>query len=97
MIIFPAIDLIDGNCVRLERGEFDAVTTYDTDPLARAQAFAAAGATHLMLLISMAPGPGPRGSRAPPCTLTSSLRRFPPAATESRTFWGPSSRSSSSL
>jgi phosphoribosylformimino-5-aminoimidazole carboxamide ribotide isomerase len=45
MIIYPAIDLINGSCVRLEQGRFDAVTHYDTDPLARLKSFVEAGAT----------------------------------------------------
>ena len=32
MEIYPALDLIDGRCVRLARGAFDRVTTYDSDP-----------------------------------------------------------------
>lgn len=45
MIVYPAIDLKDGICVRLMHGRFDAVTRYDDQPLARLAAFAAAGAT----------------------------------------------------
>ena len=45
MIIYPAIDLKDGICVRLMHGRFDQVTRYDDDPVARLAAFAAAGAT----------------------------------------------------
>mgnify|MGYP001627421040 CR=1 FL=1 len=44
MLIYPAIDLKDGRCVRLEQGRFDAVTGYDDDPVARARAFEADGA-----------------------------------------------------
>ena len=44
MILYPAIDLIDGQCVRLTQGRFDQVTQYDEDPLARLQAFVEAGA-----------------------------------------------------
>lgn len=44
MILYPAIDLRQGACVRLMHGRFDAVTTYDLDPVARLTAFAAAGA-----------------------------------------------------
>lgn len=44
MLIYPAIDLRGGECVRLLHGRFDAVTRYDADPRARAEAFAAAGA-----------------------------------------------------
>ena len=44
MIVYPAIDLKDGICVRLMHGRFDAVTRYDDQPAARLTAFAAAGA-----------------------------------------------------
>jgi phosphoribosylformimino-5-aminoimidazole carboxamide ribotide isomerase len=44
MIVYPAIDLRGGVCVRLMHGRFDAVTRYDEDPAARLAAFAAAGA-----------------------------------------------------
>lgn len=45
MIVYPAIDLRGGVCVRLMHGRFDAVTRYDENPAARLAAFAAAGAT----------------------------------------------------
>lgn len=45
MIVYPAIDLRDGVCVRLMHGRFDAVTRYDDNPAARLAAFAASGAT----------------------------------------------------
>ncbi len=32
MILYPAIDLIDGKCVRLYKGDFDQKTTYDVSP-----------------------------------------------------------------
>jgi phosphoribosylformimino-5-aminoimidazole carboxamide ribotide isomerase len=35
VILYPAIDLINGECVRLAQGRFDAVTRYDTDPFKR--------------------------------------------------------------
>ena len=35
MILYPAIDLIGGECVRLAQGRFDAVTRYDSDPFKR--------------------------------------------------------------
>lgn len=47
MLIYPAIDLRGGECVRLLQGRFDAVTRYDADPFARAEAFRAAGAEWL--------------------------------------------------
>jgi phosphoribosylformimino-5-aminoimidazole carboxamide ribotide isomerase len=43
MILFPAIDLKDGVCVRLERGEMDRATIFNDDPAAQARAFADAG------------------------------------------------------
>jgi phosphoribosylformimino-5-aminoimidazole carboxamide ribotide isomerase len=45
VIVYPAIDLRGGECVRLMHGRFDAVTRYDADPVARLAAFAASGAT----------------------------------------------------
>lgn len=39
MILYPAIDLINGECVRLEQGRFDAVTRYDSDPFKRLELF----------------------------------------------------------
>jgi phosphoribosylformimino-5-aminoimidazole carboxamide ribotide isomerase len=43
MILFPAIDLKDGECVRLERGAMDKATVFNPDPAAQAKAFAEAG------------------------------------------------------
>ena len=43
MILFPAIDLKDGACVRLKRGAMEDATIFNTDPAAQARAFAAAG------------------------------------------------------
>ncbi|GLK48375.1 1-(5-phosphoribosyl)-5-[(5-phosphoribosylamino) methylideneamino] imidazole-4-carboxamide isomerase [Brevundimonas intermedia] len=44
MLIYPAIDLKDGVCVRLMHGKFDQVTQYDEQPAVRLSAFAAEGA-----------------------------------------------------
>ena len=44
MLIYPAIDLKDGVCVRLMHGKFEQVTRYDEQPAARLTAFAAEGA-----------------------------------------------------
>lgn len=44
MLIYPAIDLKDGACVRLLHGRFDAVTRYDEIPARRLAEFAAEGA-----------------------------------------------------
>lgn len=43
MNLYPAIDLKDGQCVRLLRGDMDAATVFNDDPAAQARAFAAAG------------------------------------------------------
>ena len=43
MILFPAIDLKDGRCVRLKRGEMASATVFNDDPAAQARAFADAG------------------------------------------------------
>lgn len=43
MIIFPAIDLKDGNCVRLEKGEMNRATVFNDDPAAQAMKFESHG------------------------------------------------------
>ena len=43
MIIFPAIDLKDGVCVRLKKGAMEDATVFNTDPAAQAKSFAEAG------------------------------------------------------
>ncbi len=50
MILYPAIDLKDGQCVRLLRGAMDAATVFGDDPAAQARAFAAAGCAWLHLV-----------------------------------------------
>ena len=47
MIVYPAIDLRGGRCVRLMQGEFDRETVYGDDPVAVARTWAAAGAAWL--------------------------------------------------
>ncbi|GAB4146472.1 MAG: 1-(5-phosphoribosyl)-5-[(5-phosphoribosylamino) methylideneamino]imidazole-4-carboxamide isomerase [Sphingomonadales bacterium] len=47
MILFPAIDLKDGQCVRLKLGAMDSATVFNPDPVDQAARFAAAGATWL--------------------------------------------------
>ena len=39
MILFPAIDLKDGRCVRLKQGDMGQVTVFNDDPAAQARAF----------------------------------------------------------
>ncbi len=48
--LIPAIDLIDGRCVRLKQGNFDDVTTYLTDPVEQAIIFQNLGAQYLHLV-----------------------------------------------
>lgn len=43
MILYPAIDLKDGACVRLRRGDMDQATVFNDDPGAQAKQFADAG------------------------------------------------------
>lgn len=47
MYLFPAIDLRGGNVVRLLKGDYNAQTTYGSDPLSQAQLFEQAGSTWL--------------------------------------------------
>jgi phosphoribosylformimino-5-aminoimidazole carboxamide ribotide isomerase len=47
MKVFPAIDLLEGNAVRLAQGRRASATIYSQDPPALARAFAAAGATRI--------------------------------------------------
>jgi phosphoribosylformimino-5-aminoimidazole carboxamide ribotide isomerase len=50
MILYPAIDLKDGQCVRLLRGDMDAATVFNDDPAAQARAFQAAGCEWIHLV-----------------------------------------------
>ncbi len=50
MILFPAIDLKDGACVRLLRGRMEEATLYNPDPAAQARAFADAGSRWLHIV-----------------------------------------------
>ncbi|MGY9012471.1 MAG: 1-(5-phosphoribosyl)-5-[(5-phosphoribosylamino)methylideneamino]imidazole-4-carboxamide isomerase [Rhodobacterales bacterium] len=50
MILYPAIDLKDGNAVRLLRGDMDKSTVFNTDPAAQAMKFVAAGCDWLHLV-----------------------------------------------
>ena len=47
MILFPAIDLKDGECVRLIHGDMAQATVFNTDPAAQARAFEAQGFEYL--------------------------------------------------
>jgi len=50
MILYPAIDLKDGQCVRLLKGEMTQATVFNDNPAAQARAFAAQGAEWLHLV-----------------------------------------------
>ncbi|MBQ8549917.1 MAG: 1-(5-phosphoribosyl)-5-[Clostridia bacterium] len=50
MIIFPAIDIIDGKAVRLYKGDYEQMTVYNEDPTAVVRDFKAQGATHVHLV-----------------------------------------------
>jgi phosphoribosylformimino-5-aminoimidazole carboxamide ribotide isomerase len=50
MIIIPAIDLMDGQCVRLEQGDFNTKTVYSSDPVQTALQFEKTGFTHLHMV-----------------------------------------------
>ena len=50
MILYPAIDLKDGQCVRLLKGDMDKATVFGDDPAAQARAFEEAGAKWLHLV-----------------------------------------------
>ncbi len=50
MILYPAIDLKDGQAVRLLRGEMDKATVFNDDPAAQAKAFVDAGCDWLHLV-----------------------------------------------
>ncbi len=50
MILYPAIDLKDGQAVRLLRGEMDQATVFNDDPAAQARAFVEAGTEWLHLV-----------------------------------------------
>ena len=50
MRIIPAIDIIDGKCVRLTQGDYAQKVIYSEDPLEMARSFEDAGLTHLHLV-----------------------------------------------
>lgn len=50
MILFPAIDLKDGQCVRLKLGEMDAATVFNDDPAAQARTFEQQGFKYLHIV-----------------------------------------------
>jgi phosphoribosylformimino-5-aminoimidazole carboxamide ribotide isomerase len=64
VLLVPAIDLVDGRCVRLLRGSFDEATRYAADPVDTARAYTDAGARWLHVVdLDAAEGKG-RDNRA---------------------------------
>lgn len=64
MLLIPAIDLLDGRCVRLLRGSFSEATRYDADPVEMARSFAGLGARWLHVVDLDAAGGGGKDNRA---------------------------------
>jgi phosphoribosylformimino-5-aminoimidazole carboxamide ribotide isomerase len=50
MTIYPAIDILDGKCVRLSQGKYDKSTIYSDKPYIMAQKWEKAGARYLHLV-----------------------------------------------
>ena len=50
MKVIPAIDLIDGKCVRLKMGNYDEKTVYNASPIEQAKVFEDKGFSHLHLV-----------------------------------------------
>ena len=50
MKIIPAIDILDGKCVRLLRGNFDDVTIYSNSPLEQVRKFKDAGFSYIHIV-----------------------------------------------
>lgn len=65
MILYPAIDLKDGRCVRLMQGDYEKITVYNDDPADQARFFAASGFSwlHVVDLDGAASG-APANARA---------------------------------
>jgi phosphoribosylformimino-5-aminoimidazole carboxamide ribotide isomerase len=62
--LFPAIDLRGGRCVRLYQGDYERETVYGDDPVAQAEAFAAAGAPWIHVVDLDAARTGDAANRA---------------------------------
>jgi phosphoribosylformimino-5-aminoimidazole carboxamide ribotide isomerase len=62
--LFPAIDLRGGRCVRLFQGDYGRETVYGDDPVAQAEAFAAAGAPWIHVVDLDAARTGEAANRA---------------------------------
>lgn len=50
MLVIPAIDLLNGKCVRLHKGSYEEVTVYNESPIEQALEFQDAGFKHLHIV-----------------------------------------------
>lgn len=50
MQVIPAIDLLNGQCVRLHKGSYEEVTVYNESPLGQAEEFKKAGFSHIHIV-----------------------------------------------
>tara|TARA_R110002126_G_scaffold14765_1_gene61309 strand:- start:7048 stop:7764 length:717 start_codon:yes stop_codon:yes gene_type:complete len=50
MKVIPAIDLLDGQVIRLHKGKYEEATVYDTDPVNTAKKFKKAGFNHIHIV-----------------------------------------------
>ena len=90
MDIYPAIDLLDGRCVRLWKGQFDKTTFFDERPSDIARRYAAAGA-HVLHLIDL------DGARAGVPVNLDTLRLIAGDSSEISIQWGGGLRTAASV
>lgn len=64
MMLYPAVDIRNGKCVRLLQGRFDAMTEYGDDPVAMAKKWEALGAQYLHVVDLDGARSGKAGNRA---------------------------------
>jgi len=64
MLLIPAIDLRNGRCVRLFKGDFDAETRYDAEPLELLERYSGFGASWLHIVDLDGAKDGTQGNRA---------------------------------
>lgn len=71
--LYPAIDLRDGKCVRLQQGDYDRQTTYDSDPVEVARSFEAAGAPWIHVVDLDAARSGAASNRDVICSIADAV------------------------
>ncbi|MBD5230248.1 MAG: 1-(5-phosphoribosyl)-5-[(5-phosphoribosylamino)methylideneamino]imidazole-4-carboxamide isomerase [Bacteroidales bacterium] len=79
--IIPAIDIIDGRCVRLSQGDYNALTVYDASPVDMVKRFVDHGFTRIHAVDL----DGAKAGR--PCNL-STLEKMAMASDDARIEWG---------